>query len=152
MLPKSTFPRLNRLPLPPLLTTSTDIQHTMIDHIGIYVADYAAAKKFYEPVLASIGAKMISEPAPVVSGWGREHPTFWIAAFADGKKPAEPEMVHVAFSCESRDQVDAFYEAAIKAGAKDNGKPGLREQYHPNYYGAFVIDADGNNIEAVCHH
>lgn len=124
----------------------------MIDHVGLYVSDYAAAKKFYEPVLASIGAKMIEEPAPGVSGWGREHPTFWIAEFAEGKKPEKREEVHVALSCTSRDQVDAFYEAAIKAGAKDNGKPGIREQYHPCYYGAFVIDADGNNIEAVCHH
>lgn len=82
-----------------------------------------------------------------VAGFGYDTPDFWIA---NGDKD-KISSTHVAFSCENRAKVDAFYEAAIKAGAKDNGKPGLRPQYHANYYGAFVIDADGHRIEAVCH-
>lgn len=126
----------------------------MIDHIGIVVNDYAASKKFYEPVLAAIGAKMIMEfpegtHGQSVSGWGREQqPTFWFSNCPDGTKPSP---VHVALSCADRPSVDAFHEAALKHGATCDGKPGLRPHYHPNYYAAYIIDPSGHKIEAVCH-
>lgn len=127
----------------------------MLDHVGIFVSDYAAAKAFYEPVLATIGSKMQMEPAPFASGWGPSptEPAFWLSSGCPTKEAHKkvPETVHVAFTCTSRDQVDAFYETALKQGAKCNGKPGIRAEYHPNYYGAFIIDLDGHNIEAVCH-
>lgn len=123
----------------------------IIDHVGIVTSDYARAKEFYAAALASIGGKLHMEfpqPNHDVSGWGRETPDFWVSTCPDKTKPTP---VHVAFACDNRAQVDAFYEAALKAGATDNGKPGVRAQYHPNYYGAFVKDFDGHGIEAVCH-
>jgi catechol 2,3-dioxygenase-like lactoylglutathione lyase family enzyme len=125
----------------------------MIDHIGIAVSDTARSKEFYDAALAPIGIALIMEvPAEVTQsggaacGYGKDQkPFFW---FGQGRVG---EGVHVAFSVETRDLVDAFYAAAIAAGAKDNGAPGLRPHYHPNYYGAFVFDPDGHNIEAVCH-
>lgn len=127
----------------------------MIDHVGIVVTDYPRAKAFYTAALAPIGAKMQLEFNPPegnhVSGWGRsiDAPTFWISTCPEGSKQKPP--VHVAFTCPDRAQVDAFYTAALEAGGKDHGKPGLRPHYHPNYYGAFITDPDGHNIEAVCH-
>jgi len=125
----------------------------MIDHIGIAVTDTPRSKSFYDAALAPIGIALIMEvPAEVTQsggaacGYGKDQkPFFW---FGQGKAGGG---AHVAFSVETRDLVDAFYAAAIAAGAKDNGAPGLRPQYHPNYYGAFVLDPDGHNIEAVCH-
>ena len=125
----------------------------MIDHIGIAVSDSAQSKAFYDAALAPIGIALIMEvPAEVTQsggaacGYGKDQkPFFWIGQGKAG------EGVHVAFCVETRDLVDAFYAAAMAAGAKDNGAPGLRPQYHPNYYGAFVFDPDGHNIEAVCH-
>jgi catechol 2,3-dioxygenase-like lactoylglutathione lyase family enzyme len=125
----------------------------MIDHIGIAVSDSARSKEFYDAALAPIGIALIMEvPAEATQsggaacGYGKDQkPFFW---FGQGRVG---EGAHVAFSVETRDLVDAFYAAAIAAGAKDNGAPGLRPQYHPNYYGAFVLDPDGHNIEAVCH-
>jgi len=125
----------------------------MLDHIGIAVTDSARSKAFYDAALAPIGIGLIMEvPAEVTQsgggacGYGKDQkPFFW---FGQGKAS---EGVHVAFSVHTRDLVDAFYAAAIAAGGKDNGAPGLRPQYHPHYYGAFVLDPDGHNIEAVCH-
>ena len=125
----------------------------MIDHTGVIVSDYDRAKKFYQAALAPIGYQVLAEfPASVtgsvdVAGFGEpEKPDFWIASGAPNKPP-----VHVAFRVQRRELVDAFYKAAIAAGGVDNGGPGLRPHYHPNYYGAFVLDPDGHNIEAVCH-
>ena len=125
----------------------------MIDHTGISVSDFQASKAFYARALAAIGYELLAEiPASVtgrtdVAGFGeRPKPDFWISKGT----PNQPAL-HVAFRAESRAQVDAFYKAAIAAGGKDNGAPGLRPHYHPNYYGAFVLDPDGHNIEAVCH-
>lgn len=125
----------------------------MLDHVGIFVSDYARSKAFYAPVLATLGSSMQMEPAPVVSGWGPSptEPGFWISTGRPDKEKPTLGPAHVAFTAKNRKEVDAFYEAAIKAGAKCNGKPGIRSEYHPNYYGAFVIDLDGHNIEAVCH-
>ena len=87
------------------------------------------------------------EPVPKVGGFGDEFPFFWI-----GEREQGPDSgVHVAFAAEDRGTVDAFHAAALEAGGRDNGGPGVREIYHPNYYGAFVLDPDGNNVEAVCH-
>jgi catechol 2,3-dioxygenase-like lactoylglutathione lyase family enzyme len=125
-----------------------------IDHTSLSVSDFEAAKKFYAAALAPLRIGVIMEfPASVtgefpVAGLGTDgRPFFWLA----GGAKTTPH-VHIAFRAENRAQVDAFYHAAIAAGGKDNGPPGLRVLYHPNYYGAFVLDADGHNIEACCHH
>lgn len=125
----------------------------MIDHTGVVVSDYQQSKQFYLAALAPIGYQVLAEfPASVtgsadVAGFGEpEKPDFWIASGAPNKPP-----LHVAFRVQRRELVDAFYKAAIAAGGVDNGGPGLRPHYHPNYYGAFVLDPDGHNIEAVCH-
>ena len=124
-----------------------------IDHIGLSVTDFDAAKKFYVAALAPLRIGVIMEfPASVtgdvpVAGMGADgKPFLWIS----GGGKTTPH-VHLAFRAESRAQVDAFHAAAIAAGGKDNGGPGIREMYHPTYYGAFVLDPDGHNIEAVTH-
>jgi len=118
----------------------------MIDHLGITVTDVAKSKTFYAAALAPLDYGVIMEIAGVGAGLGVDgKPDFWISQ----GEPVRP--THVAFRAKDRATVDAFYEAAMAAGGRDNGKPGLREQYHPSYYGAFVLDPDGHNIEAVCH-
>ncbi len=117
----------------------------MIDHMGIQVTDLDAAVAFYTRALAPLGYALIMR-LEGVAGFGVDgKPDFWIAA----GKPTD--KLHVAFRAKGRAEVRAFYEAAVGAGGKDNGPPGVREMYHPSYYGAFVHDADGHNIEAVCH-
>jgi catechol 2,3-dioxygenase-like lactoylglutathione lyase family enzyme len=132
----------------------------VIDHVSLRVADYDRSKKFYEAALKPLGYTLAMETA---SGAGFRKgfiPDFWIkqgeprSAVRAG--PPEPDAcggpsVHVAFASDDRRTVDAFYRAALAAGARDNGAPGLRPNYHPNYYGAFVLDPDGYNIEVVCH-
>jgi catechol 2,3-dioxygenase-like lactoylglutathione lyase family enzyme len=118
----------------------------IIDHIGLAVSDYPQSKAFFTQALAPLGITLVKEVADW-AGFGRNgKPEFWFGTHSQVQSP-----MHIAFAAESRAQVNAFYEAALKAGAKDNGPPGIREIYHPNYYGAFVIDPDGHNIEAVCH-
>jgi len=125
----------------------------ILDHVSLSVSDMARAKAFYAQALAPLGITIMMElPKSVtgdydVAGLGKSpKPDFWLA---DAGK-ATPR-VHVAFAAASRAEVDAFYAAGMAAGGKDNGAPGIRAHYHPNYYGAFVLDPDGNNIEAVCH-
>ena len=125
----------------------------MIDHTGVAVSDFDKSKAFYTQALAPIGyAKLMEFPAAVtgstdVAGFGEPpKPDFWIHRGSPNKPP-----IHIAFRVGTRAAVDAFYQAAIAAGGTDNGPPGIRAHYHPNYYGAFVLDPDRHNIEAVCH-
>ena len=118
----------------------------MLDHLGLSVSDYRKSKSFFEGALAPLGYAVVMEFGGTTAGLGAAgKPDFWIS---QGKAGGP---VHVAFSTSSRATVDAFYKAALAAGGRDNGKPGLRPEYHPSYYGAFVLDPDGNNVEAVCH-
>jgi catechol 2,3-dioxygenase-like lactoylglutathione lyase family enzyme len=119
----------------------------MIDHAGFGVSDYERSKAFYSAALAPLGIELLMEPVAAAAGFGRDgKPFFWIEA-----QRSAATAIHVAFAVESRELVHAFHEAALAAGGRDNGAPGLREIYHPTYYGAYVLDPDGNNIEAVCH-
>lgn len=125
----------------------------MLDHVGIPVSDFARSKSFYMNVLKPLGYGLIIEVSSPETGGNSQagfgagkHAEFWIGA-------GEPlkGRVHFAFRAKTRQAVRAFYDAALKAGGTDNGAPGLRPHYHENYYGAFVLDPDGHNIEAVCH-
>ncbi|HKS62410.1 MAG TPA: VOC family protein [Xanthobacteraceae bacterium] len=124
----------------------------MIDHMGFPVSDYARSKAFYEKALAPLGYVLVMEVeenqfGAKAAGFGiGGKPDFWIGGEGGLNKP-----LHIAILAKDRGQVDAFHEAAVAAGATDNGAPGIRAHYHPNYYGAFVLDFDGHNIEAVCH-
>jgi catechol 2,3-dioxygenase-like lactoylglutathione lyase family enzyme len=125
---------------------------SILDHVGYPVSDFAVSKAFYTKALAPLGIKPVMEVTKEMTG-GSEHtgfgidkPDFWIGSAKTGQSG-----VHVAFMATDRATVDAFYAAALGAGGKDNGAPGLRPHYHKDYYGAFVLDPDGNNVEAVCH-
>jgi catechol 2,3-dioxygenase-like lactoylglutathione lyase family enzyme len=121
-------------------------ERNMLDHIGFSVPDLPASRAFYAAALAPLGIGVLMEFGEHV-GMGRDgRPQFWIGS---GGKPAG--RLHLAFVARNREEVQAFHAAAIEAGATDNGEPGLRPEYHPHYYGAFVIDPNGHNIEAVCH-
>lgn len=120
----------------------------MLDHAGFAVSDYHVSKAFYERALAPLGITLLMEPSGEAAGFGRDgRPFFWIEAQG---RPVRGRL-HIAFAATDRDEVDRFHEAALRAGGVDNGAPGTRELYHPHYYGAYVLDPDGNNIEAVCH-
>lgn len=126
----------------------------MLDHLGFTVSDFARSKAFYAHALAPLGIGIVKEVGPEQTGdsshagFGEDgKPYFWIGDGGDALRGG----LHVAFAATTRAQVDAFYKAALAAGARENGPPGVRAHYHPNYYGAFVLDFDGHNIEAVCH-
>jgi catechol 2,3-dioxygenase-like lactoylglutathione lyase family enzyme len=118
----------------------------ILDHIGFNVSDFAASKNFFLNALKPLGIGIVSEG----DGWammGRDgRPQFWLGSYG-----SSPGPIHIAFAANNREQVRQFHQAALAAGGTDNGAPGIRENYHPNYYGAFVIGPDGHNIEAVCH-
>jgi catechol 2,3-dioxygenase-like lactoylglutathione lyase family enzyme len=124
----------------------------MLDHAGFPVSDYARSKTFYLQALAPLGYVLVMEvqqdendsPAAGFGVGGK--PDFWIGGEGGLQRP-----IHIAIAAQNRAAVDAFHRAALAAGGKDNGAPGLRPHYHPNYYAAFVLDPDGHNIEAVCH-
>jgi catechol 2,3-dioxygenase-like lactoylglutathione lyase family enzyme len=118
----------------------------MLDHIKLFVSDVDRSRAFYELALRPLGYRVLLEPAPKIVGLGRDFPNLWLAQ-AEGA----PTTAHVAIRAETRSEVDEFHEAALAAGGTDNGAPGPRPQYHASYYGAFVHDPDGNNVEAVCH-
>jgi catechol 2,3-dioxygenase-like lactoylglutathione lyase family enzyme len=116
----------------------------MIDHLTVRVRDVQKSKDFFAAALAPLGYEVLMEFEGSCGLGAEKKPDLWLA---QGKQ----EPLHLAFVAKNRKAVDAFHAAALQAGAKDNGKPGPRKEYHPNYYGAFVIDPDGHNIEAVCH-
>jgi catechol 2,3-dioxygenase-like lactoylglutathione lyase family enzyme len=125
----------------------------MLDHTGIAVSDLSKSKAFYVKALGPLSISLVMEVTAeqtgdgAHAGFGKDgKPFFWIGSGGRASGPA-----HFAFAAKSRDEVVAFHRAALAAGGKDNGPPGLRPHYHANYYGAFVVDPDGNNIEAVCH-
>ena len=126
---------------------------TVIDHIEIGVSDVAASRRFYEAALAPLGLSLVVSVDPARTargtarhGFGRDgYPSIWIHGEEGAGRP-----VHIAFAAGTRAGVDAFHAAALTAGGAEDGEPGVRERYHPHYYAAFVLDPDGNNIEAVC--
>jgi catechol 2,3-dioxygenase-like lactoylglutathione lyase family enzyme len=125
----------------------------VIDHVGLSVVDYTRALRFYEAALEPLGISVVMQVTKEETGgyegagFGRGgKPSFWIS----GGERTSPR-VHIAFIADNHEAVNAFFEAALAAGAADNGEPGIRAHYHPDYYAAFVIDPEGQNIEAVCH-
>ncbi|HUJ73210.1 MAG TPA: VOC family protein [bacterium] len=117
----------------------------MIDHVSFQVRDWEASKRFYLGALKPLGYTLLHD-FKSGGGFGADgKPDVWISV---GQAKG---TLHLALSAKNRQTVDAFHAAALQAGGRDNGKPGLRPNYHPNYYGAFVLDPDGNNVEAVCH-
>jgi catechol 2,3-dioxygenase-like lactoylglutathione lyase family enzyme len=118
----------------------------MLDHLGLSVSNFQASKQFYEAALAPLDYGVLFEFGGAAAGLGvGGKPDFWIS---EGTPAAS---IHIAFASPDRETVDAFHAAALAAGASDNGAPGLRPEYHPDYYAAFVLDPDGNNLEVVCH-
>lgn len=125
----------------------------MFDHVSLTVSDLGRAKRFYAAALAPLGIEVRMEVTAEQSGTGAffgmgvgPRATFWLG---EGERPTG--RAHIAFAATTRAAVDAFHRAALEAGGRDNGAPGLRPYYSPTYYGAFVLDPDGHNIEAVCH-
>ena len=118
----------------------------MLDHIIIGASDLAVSRPFYEQALAPLGHEVILEFPGMLGLGSAGKPEFWL------REGPVTQPVHVAFSAPDRPTVDAFHRAALAAGGRDNGGPGVREVYHPSYYGAFILDPDGHNVEAVCHH
>jgi len=123
----------------------------MIDHVTFGVSDFARSTRFYDRALAPLGVKRLFDvPSAIsggvnVTGYGDQRPWFWLV-----EKDATQGMLHIALEADDRAAVDAFHREALAAGGRDNGAPGLRPHYHPDYYGAFVFDPDGHNIEACC--
>jgi catechol 2,3-dioxygenase-like lactoylglutathione lyase family enzyme len=125
-----------------------------LDHVAINVSDFATSKRFYQQALAALGMKLIMESASG-AGFGRTMPQFWLrqgtGTFQRNEDLQPITPVHVCFAARGRAEVDAFHLAALAAGGKDFGPPGLRPHYHAGYYGAFILDPDGHNVEAVTH-
>ena len=118
----------------------------MIDHIVVNVRNLKESRRFYDQALAPLGYRLVKEfPGGIGYGMGAKA-DFWMM-----QRDPHSEAVHVAFACGTRSLVDAFHAAAVSAGGRDFGRPGIRVHYHADYYGAFVLDPDGNNIEAICH-
>jgi catechol 2,3-dioxygenase-like lactoylglutathione lyase family enzyme len=124
----------------------------LIDHMTFGVSDFDRSTAFYDQAFAPLGVKRLFDVPEAetdgvkVTGYGDDRPWFWLA-----EQNATTGLMHIALQAKCRADVDAFHAAAIRAGGKDNGGPGLRPHYHPDYYAAFVYDPDGHNIEAVCH-
>ena len=119
----------------------------MLDHVTIGVRDLERSRIFYDAILRPLGIERLYAEGETFAGYGiRPKAFFWI-----GQRATLQSGAHVAFAAENREIVDRFHQAALAAGGVDNGAPGVRAHYHPNYYGAFILDPDGHNIEAVCH-
>jgi catechol 2,3-dioxygenase-like lactoylglutathione lyase family enzyme len=119
----------------------------MLDHIGVAVSDIAASRRFYDAALGVLGFSVVMEYAPALGYGFDQRPYLWLEP--EGRYGSGKPM-HIAFHATDRTRVDAFHAAGLAAGGRDNGAPGLRP-YHEQYYGAFLLDPDGNNVEAVCH-
>jgi catechol 2,3-dioxygenase-like lactoylglutathione lyase family enzyme len=118
----------------------------MLDHVSLGVSDIERSRKFYDQALRPLGIERLYAEGETASGYGANRKAFfWIGL----REPVQTGS-HVAFVAEDREAVDRFHRAALAAGGRDNGPPGLRPHYHEDYYGAFVLDPDGHNIEAVC--
>ena len=125
----------------------------MIDHISLGISDFSRSLPFYRQVLAPLGAVVLMEADGLAAGFGPKggEPSFWIGGPFDGQSASVGNGTHVCFSAPTRQAVHEFYDAALAAGGRDDGKPGLRPDYSPHYYAAFILDPDGHKIEAVCH-
>jgi catechol 2,3-dioxygenase-like lactoylglutathione lyase family enzyme len=127
---------------------------SIIDHVSLNVTDFTRSKAFYSQALAPLGITLLMEFG-LAAGFGRGRPELWLGGakseFQTDEQVAVLTPIHVSFSARSRAEVDAFHAAALAAGGRDNGAPGIRAHYHPNYYAAFVLDLDGHNLEAVFH-
>ena len=121
----------------------------MINHVSIGVRDLARAKRFYDAALKPLGYKCLSEDASSL-GYGRDTVALWIGEAERPVAPDDKSNLHFCFTAPTRKSVDAFHAAALREGGRDNGKPGLRPDYDPNYYAAFAVDPDGYRIEAYC--
>ena len=125
----------------------------MLDHVGFQCSDLAASAAFYDAALAPLGVRRLSD-FKVALGYGGDHADFWISALSQSSEETQGDGFresHIAFAAPDRASVDAFFAAAVAAGAEVLHEPRIHDEYHPNYYGAFVRDQDGNNVEAVCH-
>ena len=118
----------------------------MIDHVVLNVRDLQASRRFYAAALGPLGYSVVKEAGGLIGFGAGSKADLWI-----GRRDPLTREAHVAFRCATRSMVDAFHAAALGAGGRDHGAPGLRPAYHADYYGAFLLDPDGNNIEAVCH-
>jgi catechol 2,3-dioxygenase-like lactoylglutathione lyase family enzyme len=127
----------------------------VLDHLSLPVGDFARARAFYDALLAALGQRCVQEMEEddfVAAGYGGGYePAFWIGALKPNAPVTPLAGQHIAFRARDRADVEAFHRAGLAAGGIDNGPPGLRPHYHPNYYAAFIIDPDGHHLEAVCH-
>lgn len=121
----------------------------MLHHVSVGVADVSRAAPFYDAILSALGYKRIAEYLPYAIGYGTNAPSFWIGLPHDQQAASVGNGAHVGFNAKTKNAVHKFHEAALANGGKDNGGPGPREMYGPDYYGAFVIDLDGNKLEAT---
>ena len=122
---------------------------SILDHVGLKVTDFDRSLALYQAALGTLGIKLLANftiGKERHAGFGDTRPTFWLSDGLTTRGTA-----HIAFRANSRAEVEAFHTVAVSMGGRDNGRPGLRAQYHPDYFGAFVLDPDGHNIEAVCH-
>ena len=123
----------------------------MLDHVSIGVNDVTAAGEVYDAALKPLGMARVFEMDGVAIGYGVEHPILWVQSAHNGEVATAGNGTHICFQAPTRKAVDDFFAAAIAKGATDDGAPGLRPEYSPTYYGAFILDMTGNKIEAVCH-
>jgi catechol 2,3-dioxygenase-like lactoylglutathione lyase family enzyme len=123
----------------------------MLHHVSVGVRDVGRAAQFYDAVLGALGYKRVVEYLPYALGYGTTGPMFWVGLPHDQQAPSVGNGTHVGFSARTKGAVHKFYDAALANGGSDNGPPGPREMYGPEYYGAFVIDLDGNRLEATLH-
>jgi catechol 2,3-dioxygenase-like lactoylglutathione lyase family enzyme len=134
-----------------LFQPATGEKNIMLHHVSVGVSDVARAAKFYDAVLGTLGYKRVMEFLPYALAYGEDHPEFWIQLPHDQKPMSVGNGVHLGFIARTKNQVMKFHAAALANGGSNNGEPGPRPDYGPDYYGAFIYDLDGNKIEATLH-